>query len=69
MIYFRPNEQPPDTIKDPALIRSRYGFLNLTLPLIVGSKIIVGFGGGAIYVFDTSAFASGSTTSPTSNPR
>jgi len=66
VIYFRPNEQPPGIIKDPASIRSRYGFLNMTPPAIVGTKIIVGFGGGGIYVFDTRVFASASATSPAS---
>jgi hypothetical protein len=44
------------------------GGLNVTPAAIVGTKIIVGVGGGGIYVFDTSAFSSASTTSPTSGP-
>jgi len=67
LIHFRPNEQTPGVIKNPTEIRSRYGFLNLTPPVIVGSKIIVGFGGGGIYVFDASAFVSAPTTSPSAS--
>jgi hypothetical protein len=42
---------------------------NFTPPLVVNDKIFVGHVDRGIYVFDTSSFASGSTTSPTSNPR
>ncbi len=42
---------------------------NFTPPLVVNDRIFVGHVDAGIYVFDTSSFASASTTSPTSNPR
>ncbi len=42
---------------------------NFTPPLVVNDRIFVGHVDAGIYVFDSSSFASASTTSPTSNPR
>src|SRR6185436_10216112 len=46
VLQFQPTEAPP------AEIRRRFGILNLTPPLIVGSKVFVGSCAGGIYVFD-----------------